>query len=87
MAFLEWLRGRDRSSAHQAKQRLQRMLVHDRAGLSPGRLEALRDDLISTISRHVEIDRQGVELSLTREREGQRLLADIPLAPRRRSAR
>ena len=83
MVILDWLRGRDRRSAHQAKERLQLVLVHDRAGLSPGRLEALKDDLISAISRHVDIDKQAVEISLTRDRERQRLLADIPLAKAR----
>ena len=59
------------------------VLVHDRAGLSPGRLEALKDDLIRAISRHVEIDKQAVEISLTKDRERQRLVAEIPLAESR----
>jgi cell division topological specificity factor len=80
MAILNWLRGRERRSAQQAKERLQVVLVHDRAGLSPGRLEALKDDLISTISRHVDIDKRAVEVTLTRDRDRQRLLADVPLA-------
>jgi len=83
MVILDWLRGRERSSAHQAKERLQLVLVHDRAGLSPGRLEALKDDLISAISRHVDIDKKAVEISLTKDRERQRLVAEIPLAERR----
>jgi len=83
MVILDWLRGRERRSAHQAKERLQMVLVYDRAGLSPGRLEALKDDLISTISRHVDIDKKAVEISLTKDRERQRLLADIPLAQSR----
>ena len=80
MVILDWLRGRERRSAHQAKERLQMVLVHDRAGLSPGRLEALKDHPISTFSRHVYIAKQAVEISLTKDREHQRLLADIPLA-------
>jgi len=83
MVILDWLRGRERRSAHQAKERLQMALVHDRAGLSPGRLEALKDDLIRAISRHVEIDKQAVEISLTKDRERQRLVAEIPLAESR----
>ncbi|HEX9675756.1 MAG TPA: cell division topological specificity factor MinE [Anaerolineales bacterium] len=83
MVILDWLRGRERRSAHQAKERLQMVLVHDRAGLSPGRLEALKDDLIRAISRHVEIDKQAVEISLTKDRERQRLVAEIPLAESR----
>jgi len=89
MSLFERLRGVDRRSARAAKERLQLVLIHDRADLSPGRLEALKDDLISVLSRHVEIDVHAVHISLTQERNQQRLVADIPLAPpraRRREA-
>jgi len=89
MSLFERLRGVDRRSARAAKERLQLVLIHDRADLSPGRLEALKDDLISVLSRHVEIDVHAVQISLTQERNQQRLVADIPLAPpraRRREA-
>ncbi len=84
MRFLEKVGlGRTRS-ARDAKERLQLVLIHDRAGLSPGKLEALKDDLIHVISRHIEIDTEAVEITLTRERDSQRLIAQIPLAPMRR---
>ena len=51
--------------------------------MSASTLEALKDELIETISRHVEIDREGVSVSLTKDRRRQRLVADIPLAERR----
>lgn len=89
MSFFDRWRG-DRHSAQTAKDRLQLVLVHDRADLPPGKLEALRDDLIATLSRHVEIDTRRVNISLTQDRHQQRLVADIPLAPqraRRREAR
>ncbi len=69
------------SSAQTAKERLKLVLVHDRAGLSPNRLEALKDELIDVISRHIEIDKHSVRVSLTRDRNQQRLVADIPLTP------
>lgn len=74
--------GRSRS-ARAAKERLQLVLIHDRAGLSPGKMEALKDDIIDALSRYVEIDKSAVEITLTRERDQQRLVADIPLAPPR----
>ena len=83
MSFLGRLRGSNRHSAHAAKERLQLVLVHDRADFPPGKLEALKDDLVNVLSRHVEIDRAGVQISLTRDRQQQRLVADIPLAPAR----
>ena len=81
MSLKERIRVGRRSSAQTAKERLQLVLVHDRAGLSPNRLDALKDELIDVISRHVEIDRHSVRISLTRDREQQRLVADIPLTP------
>jgi cell division topological specificity factor len=82
MNFLQRLRGETHSAAT-AKNRLQFVLVHDRADLPPGKLEALKDDLIEVLSRHVEIDPRTVQISLTRERNQQRLVADILLAPPR----
>jgi cell division topological specificity factor len=89
MSFFERLRG-DRRSAQAAKERLQLVLIHDRADFPPGKLEALRDDLIATLSRHIEIDVRRVNITLTQDRHQQRLVADIPLAPpraRRRESR
>jgi cell division topological specificity factor len=82
MSFLQRLRGEARS-ATTAKNRLQFVLVHDRADLPPGKLEALKDDLIQALSRHIEIDPRAVQISLTRDRNQQRLVADIPLASAR----
>jgi cell division topological specificity factor len=82
MNFLRRLRGESHSAAT-AKNRLQFVLVHDRADLPPGKLEALKNDLIEVLSRHVEIDPRTVQISLTRERNQQRLVADIPLASAR----
>jgi cell division topological specificity factor len=82
MNLIDRLRG-DRRSATAAKERLQLVLIHDRADLPPGKLEALKDDLIAALSRHVEIDTRRVHISLTHDRHQQRLVADIPLAPPR----
>ena len=87
MSFFEKVGLRRSRSAESAKERLQLVLVHDRAGISPGKLSALKDDLIDVISRHLEIDTDNVEITFTREREQQRLVADIPLAPTHRRRR
>lgn len=79
MSFLNRVFGGEPHSADKAKERLQLVLIHDRAGLSPGKLDALKDELIQVISRHIAIDVDGVEIALTNERKQQRLVADIPL--------
>lgn len=81
--FLDRLLGR-KSSANSAKERLQLVLIHDRTNLSPGVLEALRDEIVQVISRHVDIDPSGVRLQMEEVGRRQRLIADIPLKPSRR---
>ena len=71
--------GRDRKSADQAKERLKLVLIHDRTDLSPGRLDAMKDDLIKVISRYVSIDPDAVRIEMSQEGREQRLIADIPL--------
>lgn len=68
-----------KSSAQSAKERLQLVLIHDRTDLTPAELESLKDDLITTISRHVDIDPKAVSIDIARDGREQRLVADIPL--------
>lgn len=83
--MLDRIFGRDRKSANLAKERLKLVLVHDRTDISPGVLELLKDDLITAISRHVEIDASDVHIEMASEGREQRLIADIALrTPRRR---
>ena len=66
-------------SAHSARERLQLVLIHDRTDLTPAELDALKDDLIDTISRYVEIDPEAVRINIAQDGRSQRLVADIPL--------
>jgi cell division topological specificity factor len=88
MSFFDRLFGR-KNSAESAKERLQLVLIHDRTDLTPAELDSLRDDLIATISRHVEIEAQSVKIGMEHDGRSQRLVADIPLknAARRRAKR
>ena len=76
--FLDRLFG-TKHSAESAKERLQLVLVHDRTDLTPAELDALKDDLLKTISRHIDIDPQAVQIARARDGREQRLVADIPL--------
>ena len=86
MTFFDRLFGK-KKSADNAKERLQLVLIHDRTDLTPAELDSLRDDLIATISRHVEIDAAAMQFGVEHDGRSQRLVADIPLkaAPRRRA--
>jgi cell division topological specificity factor len=78
---------RRKKSANSAKERLQLVLIHDRTDLTPAQLESLKDDLIATISRYIEIDPTAVSINVAQDGREQRLVADIPLksAIRRRA--
>jgi cell division topological specificity factor len=78
---------RRKKSANSAKERLQLVLIHDRTDLTPAQLESLKDDLIATISRYIEIDPTAVSINVAQDGRQQRLVADIPLksAIRRRA--
>ena len=82
--FWDRVFGRETTSAQQAKERLKLVLVHDRTDISPGALEVLKDELIATISRHIDIDPAAVRIEMSQEGREQRLIADIPLRPTRR---
>ncbi len=86
MSFFDRFFGR-KNSADSAKERLQLVLIHDRTDLTPAELDSLKDDLIATISRHVEIDPQAVQIGVEHDGRSQRLVADIPIksAARRRA--
>jgi cell division topological specificity factor len=87
MSFFDRLFGK-KNSAENAKERLQLVLIHDRTDLTPAELDSLKDDLIATISRHVEIDAQAMQIGVEHDGRSQRLVADIPLkAARRQRAR
>ena len=78
--FLERLFGRrEPASAQTAKERLQFVLIHDRTDISPAVLEQLKDEIIAVISKHVDINRAGVEINLSQSQRENKLIANSPL--------
>lgn len=70
---------REQGSAEQAKERLKILLVHDRSALSPEILPLLKDEIITAISKYVEIDSRAMEISLTHNEGSMALVANIPV--------
>ncbi len=97
MNFLDRIFGRSSSSASAAKERLQFVLAHDRSDISPETLDILKDEIVKVISKHVEIDLEQVEVTVSRSGTIHRLVANIPVlntrptrptrAPRREATR
>jgi cell division topological specificity factor len=66
-------------SGRQAKDRLRILLVQDRSSVAPDVLSVLRDEIISAISKYVEIDKAAMEISLSHHDESMALVANIPV--------
>jgi cell division topological specificity factor len=80
MNILNRLLGRaEPTSREVAKDRLRLVLVQDRVNLSSEKMNELKDELIRVISKYVEIDRDGIEISLTQSARQSRLTANIPV--------
>lgn len=79
LEFLLRFFGRDNASKKVAKERLRLVLVHDRIGVSPQLVEALKNDLINVISEYLDIDRANLEVNLTQEDDSVALVANIPI--------
>ena len=85
MSLLNRLLGRGKLTSSQiAKDRLKMVLIHDRSDLSPGMLDILKDEIIATIGQRVNVDRERVTFSLEQDGRTSRLVADIPLIPKKR---
>ena len=78
--------GKDsKRSKNVAKERLKLVLIHDRSDLSPKFLEMIKEDIIRAVKEYVEIDEEGLDITLTRmKRETDNkpmsaLVANIPI--------
>lgn len=77
--FIGRLFGSSEGSKNKAKERLRLVLVHDRASLSPGLVEALKEELIQVITKYMEIDEDGLEVSFDEGDDSVALIANIPV--------
>jgi cell division topological specificity factor len=85
MDVLERIFGRsNRNSASTAKKRLQLVLTQDRTNISPETLNLLKDEIVSAISKHVEIDSAHVEVTISNDDQGHHLKANIPVVATRK---
>lgn len=79
MEFFAKLFGRRQASKAIAKERLRLVLIHDRAGIPPELLNVIKNEILTVISKHVKVEREGIEMSLSHQQGQTRLVADIPI--------
>jgi cell division topological specificity factor len=80
MGLFEFMAGRKKPTpGEMAKERLKVALVHDRIKVNPELLELIKADLLTVISRRLDVDEQHVQLSMAREDRWDKLQADVPI--------
>lgn len=72
--------GRKRSK-DQLKERLKLVLSYDRAGLTPGKMEELKTELLEVIGRYFPAEESDYDVKL--EQQGNRMVfvANLPVRP------
>ena len=73
-----------KSSSDYAKNRLQLMLVSDRANCSPELMDQIKKDIMDVLAKYVEIDTEKLEIQINQADSGDNnkvpvLLANIPI--------
>lgn len=78
--FFDWLFGNEHASVRTtAKDRMHKMLIHDRLELPADRVASLEEELIAVVNRYFEIDRDSTRFDLQQYERKAALIANFPL--------
>jgi len=80
MGVFDFITGRKKPTPGEvARERLKVVLAHDRLKVNPELLEQIKTDLLTVISRRLEVDEQHVQVIMAREDRWDKLHADVPI--------
>lgn len=80
----QWLGGGVPKSGTEAKRRLKLVIAHDRTGLNPEQVEAMRREILAVVARYVDINPEEMQISIENNQRITSLIANLPI---RRSKR
>ena len=69
----------EKKSGAVAKERLQVVLIHDRASVSPEIMEKIKEEIIGVLSKYMNINRNEMEIALENDSDSVALVANIPV--------
>lgn len=79
MGFLDRLLQKEPPSKEIAKERLRRVLIMDRASVSPQLMQALKDEIIGAVNKYIEVDERSMTVDLKSGESSVALVANIPV--------
>ena len=88
--LISYLRGNEKKTAVVAKERLQIILAHERAGRgasTPDYLPALQEELMVVIAKYIHIDPESINVQLEKHGEYDVLELNITLPDKMRNNR
>ncbi|HRH81703.1 MAG TPA: cell division topological specificity factor MinE [Thiobacillaceae bacterium] len=86
-SLIDYLRGSEKKSAVVAKERLQIILAHERAGRNasaPDYLPALQEELLEVIAKYIHIDRSMMKVNLQHHEDYDVLELNVTLPENRK---
>jgi cell division topological specificity factor len=70
-----------------AKERLKLVLMQDRSSLPANLLDVLKGELINAISKHVKVNKEEIEVSISRVNNYNTLVVNVPFSASKKQIR